>query len=125
MKRKGILCFLKQDSKVLLILVDYGSSVVWNGISGFIDEDEKKENAVLREVKEEIGIDLDLSTVQYKGSHSVSDELDLDIFTVTNWEGIPESKEASIKEVRWFAIDKLPFEKMFEGNENWIPDLLK
>jgi 8-oxo-dGTP diphosphatase len=125
MKREGILCFLKQNNDVLLILVDYGNKVVWNGVSGYIDPNENREDAVVREVKEEIGVSIDSSTLQYKGTHRVSDNLNLYIFTAIKWEGDPEPKEKSIKEVRWFAINNLPFQEMFEDNKNWISDLLK
>lgn len=123
--RKGILCFIKQNGKVLLILVDYGNQVVWNGVSGFIEEGESNEDAVIREVKEEIGVTIDSSSLKYKGIHKVSDDLELYVFTAAKWEGNPEPKEESIKDIQWFPIDNLPFDKMLEDNKNWIPELLQ
>ena len=125
MKRKGVLCFIKKDNKVLMILVSYGDKSIWNGVSGFIDSGENSKEAVIREIKEEIGITVDVSSLQFKGTHVVSEELSLEVFTTTKWEGVPASKEESIKEVQWFKIDKLPFEQMFPDNKDWVPELIK
>lgn len=125
MKRKGVLCFIKKDNKVLLILVDYADKLVWNGVSGYIEPDESNEDAIVREVKEEIDVTIDKASLVYKGEKVVSENLELEVYTATKWEGILEPKEESIKRVEWFKIDNLPFEKMNKGNEEWITELIK
>ena len=111
---------------MLLAQFDYGDQgLIWNGLSGFVEQDEELVDTVVRETKEEIGIDLDPSSLTHKGTRVVSDELDLELFTATKWTGTPGAKEESIKDIRWYEIDKLPFHAMFPGNEEWIPALLK
>ena len=125
MQRTGILCFLKKDSQVLLAKFDYGNGrIVWNGLSGFVEEGEKLEDAVVREVKEETALDIDSSSLEYKGNHKVSDVLNLEVFIATRWEGVPASKEASLLEIKWFNLEDMPYDQMFEGNKDWLPDLI-
>jgi NADH pyrophosphatase NudC (nudix superfamily) len=126
MRRKGIICFLQQDNEILLIHVDYGSGrIVWNGVSGYIDDGEDETASVLREVKEEIGVNIDESSLSYKGNQIISGDLELDIYTATKWDGTPSACEQSIKEVRWFEVDELPVGQMFPGTSDWIADIMK
>lgn len=125
MKRKGVLCFLKKHDQVLLLKIDYNHTLIWNGVSGYVDLDEKTEDAVIREVHEEIGITIDPLSLKYTGTQQISSTLDLDVFIATKWEGTPKLKEKSIKEIRWFDTDDLPFEEMFSGNKDWLPSFIK
>lgn len=126
MKRKGILCFIIREEQVLFAKIDYGKgNVVWNGISGFIEPNEQKEDAVLREIEEEIGIKIDKKYLEYRGSHKVSDELQLEIFVAYGWDGVPTPQEVSIKELKWFSKDNLPYDEMFPGNKDWVLKFIK
>lgn len=126
MKRKGILCFVKQEDKILLIQVNYGDGkLIWNGVSGFVEFGEEIIKAVIREVKEEIGVDVNVSSLMHKGTQTVSDALDLEVFVATKWTGEPKPKEESIVGIGWFRIDNIPYGQMFPGNQDWLPTLLK
>ena len=117
---------MKDQGQVLLANIDYGDGkIVWNGISGYVELDEEREDAAVREVREEIGIEVEKSSLQYKGNHILSEELDLEVFVATKWSGIPASQEESIKKLQWFAIGDLPFEEMFPDNKEWVLEFLK
>ncbi len=125
-KRQGILCFLKRNNEVCLVKVDYGNGkLIWNGVSGFIEPGETSEEAVLREVEEEIGVRIDSSSLLFKGTQAISSNLALDTFIATKWQGNPKPKEESIKMVKWFAIENMPFPEMFANNQAWIPSIIK
>jgi 8-oxo-dGTP diphosphatase len=117
--RKAVLCFLKKDDSVLLLHTDYGNRIVWSGVSGYIEENETAVDAAIREVNEEIGVNIKLKEVRHVGTHDI-----FDVFIIEKWEGEPTPKEFSIKEIKWFQLDSLPYDQMHEGNEIWLPKLL-
>ncbi|PIZ48117.1 hypothetical protein COY32_00540 [candidate division WWE3 bacterium CG_4_10_14_0_2_um_filter_41_14] len=117
--RRAILCFLYQDDKVLLLHTEYPDKLVWNGVSGYIDEDETNLEAACREVMEEIGVTINTDNLEYLGTHEP-----FDIYKVGRWDGEPTPQEPDIKEVKWFEIDALPFGEMHQGNEAWLPEFL-
>jgi len=58
-KRTGTVCFIIKEDKVLLALIEYSPiDKKWNGIGGFVEKGETPEDAVIREVKEEIDIEI-------------------------------------------------------------------
>ncbi len=125
MKREGILCFLKKDNEVLLIKVDYGDKVVWNGVSGYVDDGELRAQAVVREVQEEVGVELKSQGLEYQNKVKISDELELHVYTASHWDGSPVPREASILDISWFNIENLPYESMFPGTQKLLPAILK
>lgn len=122
-KRTGTVCFIINDGKLLLALIEYSpNDRKWNGIGGFVEEKESPEDAVIREISEETFIEVrkeDL--IKFK-------ELDLDIHLViykTNkWSGELKIKDQSLKELKWFNFDEIPFKQMHPGNDKWLPELL-
>lgn len=60
MKFKYTVCFVKQNNKILLLNREKAPIMgVWNGVGGKIENDESPEQAAIREVWEETGIQLD------------------------------------------------------------------
>jgi mutator protein MutT len=90
--------------------------------AGHVDKGESFTQCIIREAKEEIGIDLnssDLKAVHFM--HRLSDpewgdeayRIDV-FFTANNWQGIPEIKEPDKSDdLSWFDLKSLP--------ENIIP----
>lgn len=123
-KRSGVVCFIVKDNKILLAKIKYSSNdQKWNGIGGFIDNNESPEDAVAREFSEETFIVInkeDLIKIK---------ELDLDIrliiFKASKWQGRIIPKEPSIKEFRWFDFNEIPYDQMHAGNNEWLPALFK
>ena len=123
--KRGVLCFLKDKRKVLLLKVDYGDRVVWNGLSGYIDDGEDSTQAAMREIKEEIGVTVEKDNLECKDSVNISEGLSLDIYIVNKWNGTPSAQETSIKKLKWVDTDNLPYDEMHEGNKDWLPKYLK
>jgi 8-oxo-dGTP pyrophosphatase MutT (NUDIX family) len=129
MKKEGILCFFRRSNEVLLLKVDYGREnnlgLVWGGVSGYIDYGETPEGAAIREIKEELGVVVIPEDLQKKGSVAVSAELTLDVFFVRPPIKKIQPMEKSIKAVKWFSIDDLPYAEMHPRTKVWLPSLLR
>lgn len=89
-------------------------------IAGHVEENETVLQAIIREAKEEIGIEMDKNkilfhSVLHRRKESVNDEDRIDFFfNYLNFKGVIENKEISKCEgIYWCKFDKLP--------ENLIP----
>ena len=80
--------------------------------SGHVDEGETAKAAVVRECKEELGIDVAIADISFVHlSHRFSpDRTYYDIyFTVSNYVGTPSIMERNkCSELSWFNVDNLP-----------------
>ncbi len=121
--RKGTVCFIVKDGKVLLALIEYGpNDRKWNGLGGWAEEGESIEDAVVREIKEETYLEVDKNSL--KKVHELYDTRQLNVFTATNWTGEVKARERSIKELQWFNVKDLPFDQMLPGTDKWLPRAL-
>src|SRR6185437_16068507 len=69
---KYTICFIKQGEKILMLNREYSEWMgVWNGVGGKIEPNETPLECILREVKEETGINL--KTAEYKGNVTWTD----------------------------------------------------
>ncbi len=92
--------------------------------AGHVDKDETFSQCIVREAKEEIGIDLnskDLNVVhvmhRFSGKEYGDNGYRVDLFfTAEKWEGDVENKEIDkCDDLSWFDLDKLP--------ENMVPEV--
>lgn len=121
-KRTGTVCFIIEGNKVLLSLIEYSKNDrKWNGIGGFVEENESPEDAVVREFSEET-----YNQIDKKDLIKVK-ELDLDVklivYKLSKWSGELKIKDKSLKEFRWFDMNDMPYDQMHKGNDKWIPEL--
>lgn len=105
----------------------------WNGCGGKIDIEKGDKNVLdsaLRETEEEIGVKIkNPEKVAIIDFHfpEVPKEKGFDqqvhIFLVRDWEGEPtESEEMAPK---WFGMEEIPFDKMWEDDKHWLPYVLE
>lgn len=121
--KQGTVCFVVGEKKVLLALIEYADARRWNGIGGVVEENETPEQAVVREVNEETELKIDKEDLMSHGSINFAG-LQLHVFTISKWSGVIKSKEPSLKELRWFDFDGIPYSKMWAGNKQWLPKVL-
>jgi ADP-ribose pyrophosphatase YjhB (NUDIX family) len=105
---------LIRDNKILLCRrcnTSYGNGS-YGVVAGHLEKDESITQAMIRETKEESG--LDLSPLNIEVVHTMhrksKDREDIDIFYVcTQWEGEPENTEPEkCDDMRWFDLEDIP-----------------
>lgn len=118
------MCFIVQDGKVLLAEIEYPDGRrLWNGIGGVIEEDETPAQAASREISEETKLSV---SPQYIEEATVveSDDLKLHVLVAHEWGGQLETVDPSLKQLQWFSFDEVPYQKMHNGNDKWLPPIL-
>ncbi|MDR0383839.1 MAG: 8-oxo-dGTP diphosphatase [Christensenellaceae bacterium] len=97
-----------------------------NGCGGKVEQGEDIEQAMIRETHEEWGI----VPLDYRKCAMIQCEHDkaelsqrLHIFRAFNFEGsLIGTSEISMGQ--WFDLDKIPFDRMFPGDREWMPLVL-
>ena len=105
--RKAVKCLLIEDGKIVITKYLKGRKIGYYDIpGGKIEADETPEDAAIREMKEETGIDV--SNLKRKGIFEVEypdRKFTFDVFVAKEYQGNPQSFEENTAE--WIEIDKL------------------
>jgi len=136
--RQASLCLLlkenKESKEILLAMKKRGfGKGRWNGVGGKIDPkkgDKDIVDAAVRETEEEIGVkikSLNKVAVMDFRFPEVPKEKDYDqqvhVFLVGDWEGEPiETEEMAPK---WFKVNEIPFDEMWDDDKYWLPHVLE
>lgn len=140
---QAVVGYLRDGQRVLLgerkkVSGGLGQSLI-AGIGGKVGDfpeikDETPEEAMDREASEEIGGEKGLKVLEksYKGrvrfifAHKDPDSKwnqDVKIYEITRWEGEPTETEST--RPMWFSVDEIPWERMWEDNQHWLPLVLQ
>ncbi len=102
---------LIRDDKVLLVKRLPRRKVypgLWDLPGGHIEGDESAEEALRREAREELGVEIQ----EYRELGTVLDPVepaDIDVFAISKWRGEPmNAAPDEHSEIGWFTADKLP-----------------
>lgn len=124
------LCFLIIDNQILLAMkkVGFGAGR-WNGSGGKPEPEDKNniETTARREMFEETTIIprklKRVAILNFYFSEKPEWNQQVIVFITHDWNGIPtETEEMSPK---WFEVDKLPYEQMWDDDKFWLPKVLK
>jgi 8-oxo-dGTP diphosphatase len=111
--RCAVYVFLIKNNKIFLIK---RHNTGWQDgnfgtASGHLEENETVLQAVIRETKEEAGVDVDKKDLKFilaMHRRSNADYVDL-FFTSYKWKGIPTDAEKNkSSDCKWFSLDNLP-----------------
>lgn len=125
--RQTTLCYIEKDDKYLMLhrtkKVNDENHDKWIGVGGKFEEGESPEECLLREVKEETG--LDLISYQYRGIVTfVSDEWGteyMNLFTATEYTG--KIKECDEGELVWVPKSEILNLNLWEGDKIFLKQL--
>jgi mutator protein MutT len=128
MSKVCTLLFLRRDNEVLLAMKKRGFGVgKWNGIGGKIEENESLEQALVRECQEEIDVTplnfWQVAEHDFKEFHDGKPaDMYVHVYFCDKWEGEPtETEEMAPK---WFDINNIPYDSMWDDDKYWLPQVL-
>lgn len=122
------LLFLQRGDEILLAMKKRGFGAGrYNGVGGKIEQGETIEHALVRECQEEINVTP--GSYHKVAEHDfVQDEgtdpwrMYVHVYISDKWEGEPvETEEMAPK---WFKVDEIPYENMWQDDEYWLPQVL-
>jgi 8-oxo-dGTP diphosphatase len=131
---QATLCWILKDGKVLLKLANAGiSDGKWNGVGGKMEPGETPEECARRETLEESGLTVGRMTYHGRIEFYFVDEDSSDrrhvkdwvmhVFSTDDFTGnIMESGEGKLK---WFDLNSIPYDKMWEDDMHWVPLMLE
>lgn len=128
--KQATLLFLLKDDQILLAMKkrDFGKDL-WNGVGGKLKGEETKEEAIVRETKEEIGVTIDPTNLFHHGDLAFEFPtkpewgMNVSVFSIKTWTGEPTESEEMKPE--WFPVTKLPYDQMWWDDKIWLPKLIE
>ncbi len=127
MKKVLTLAYLLKENEICLAMKKRGfGEGNWNGYGGKLEEHESIEDAAVREIREESGVEAekgDLKKVSIINFY-FKDGLHMVVhgFFIYDWKGTPIETEEM--KPAWFSQNAIPFEKMWADDIHWIPRAL-
>lgn len=125
-KKYAVVTYIVEENRVLLIKKKRGLGAgKINVPGGHIEEGESPYNAAVRETKEEVDLDVDNLTLMGYLFFKFQDGLTMKgwVYFTNNYSGKAiESEEA---DPFWCNMSQIPYEKMWEDDIVWIPEVLK
>ncbi len=119
------LCYLVRGDEVLLIRKKRGlgeGKLV--GPGGKIEDGETPHEAAIREVEEEIRVSIEeqRKVGEFEFVFGTESKMFVHVFRAEEFSGDPaETEEAK---PRWFDVEEMPYDEMWQDDELWMPYLV-
>jgi 8-oxo-dGTP diphosphatase len=100
----------------------------WFGLGGHVEDGEEPADAAVREVAEESGLNVAAAALTHMARLTFvfparpSWDQTAEVFTATEFSG--EAAESDELIPRWFAVDELPVDGMWDDARYWLPLVL-
>ena len=124
---KTVLCYIEKDNSYLMLFRNKKKEDInkgkWIGIGGHLEKNETKEDALLREVKEETG--LTLNSFIYRGEILfVNNDFKEVMYLYTSSDYSGEIIECDEGELKWISFKDIPSLNLWEGDRIFLPKLI-
>lgn len=126
MRKIMTLCIINDGERVLLGMKKRGFGAGrWNGFGGKVEAGETPDKAAIREVREEIGVNVQdaekCGKLEFIFKHT-GEEIEVHVYGASRFEGEPQESEEMAP--RWFLHAEIPFNRMWPDDRFWMPMLL-
>lgn len=121
-----VAALMKRQGKVLVGQRPQGSSLAgtWEFPGGKIELEESPEEALVRELKEELGVDAEIGALKFAGTHTYGKTGILFLFfEVKYWKG--QIKTQQHLDLRWVSPKELASLELPEANTKFLKTLLE
>lgn len=108
-KSSGVRGVVENSGRILLIRNTYGNNKLWMFPGGGIKKYETPQQAFIREIKEEVG--LDINQVKQIGEYTSTKEYKIDnvkVFAGISYTSNLKTEAIEILEAKWFIVNNLP-----------------
>lgn len=123
------LAFLFRGEKILLAMKKQGFGIgKWNGYGGKLENGEEPIDGILREIEEESGLKIpkdnckELGYIDFYFNDKEEWNQKVIIYRVDEFDGEPVETEEMKPE--YFDLDKIPWNQMWAGDDEWIPNVI-
>jgi 8-oxo-dGTP pyrophosphatase MutT (NUDIX family) len=123
MRQVTTLAIIEDGDKALLAMKKRGfGEGWWNGYGGKVQPGESVEDAMVRELREESGLDAkkyrERAVIEFYSEGS-DFEVEMHIFEVTSHDGdLVETEEMA---PQWFLKHEIPYDTMWPSDREWMP----
>lgn len=124
------LCIIHEHPRILLGMKKRGFGAGrWNGFGGKVHEGESIEEAAVREMREECGVEADpyslekCGILEFEFQNEPGKILEVHLFKVGGYSG--EAVETEEMKPQWFFVDEIPFKDMWSDDPYWMPLFIK
>ncbi len=124
---KTVLCYLEKDNKYLMLLRNKKkediNALKWIGVGGHIEPSETKEEALIREIKEETG--LTIKSYKYRGELIfINNDFSEVMYLYTSDDFLGEVIDCDEGELHWIDKDKIMDLNLWEGDRTLLSLLI-
>ena len=95
----------------------------WNGFGGKVSPEETIEEAAMRELREEAGIEADdltkVGIMEFQFAANLEEIIEVHIFRIEGYRGEPIETEEMMP--AWFRVNEIPFKDMWPDDKHWVP----
>lgn len=121
---------MNREDEILLAMKKRGFGIGrWNGVGGKVKEGEEVKSAAIREISEEIGVEVNkedmemVAILEFTFTNKPEWNQEVDVFFISRWKGEPTESEEM--RPQWYKKINLPFEMMWEDDIHWLPRVIK